>query len=362
MRRKVLLPLAAIALSTSAFAAEESMTSLGYRVKAGEFHYDLGMEFGKPKYNTSEVNVASNTAANTEHRSFENSKTTWTNEITYGVSDALSFGLGLDFALTNTMKQTSDVVGTTAQVLNQDWTNAEMKNSGLKSVDLNTSYRYLNGEVKADLNFGLSLSGKGKKAAGIYDSANNKYSGVSKGNGLNGGSEVELGTVISGKMSSFEWSGLLGLKYNLKKKYTLVNADFDSNDKNHDVDQEIKSNMDINLGVAAQYDISSAFAVGLSLEALFAPKDETSYAAYVGNTTKKNFTEVEKSHTDITLGLNLKYNVLTNLMVGVDYSHLFAADVDTTKKEVNGSSITNKTGKMTDRKADMFGFNIAYRF
>ncbi len=104
-KKKVLLFLS---VSTAALADDASMSSLSYREKANEFHYNLGMEFGTTEFSKSGVDstlTRATISANTEKQSFENKATRWTNDFSYGLNDSFSVGLGLDLTLGSKLTQ-----------------------------------------------------------------------------------------------------------------------------------------------------------------------------------------------------------------------------------------------------------------
>lgn len=367
MQKKLLVSLAVIATSTIAHAESDSMNSLAYRVKTNEFHYDLGMDFGKTKYNTSE-RLSSSAASTAVKKSFENSATNWTNDLSYGVNDSFSLSVGVDLALTNTLKQTAQsdagTVFTSAAVDNNtNYSPLEMKNDGLRDVRVGSSYRYLTGEVKADLLVGVTFSGKGKVGKTNSNNATSTYV-ASNGDAKLGGSEIQLGTQLSGAMGSFEWSTAAALNYKMKKTFTIVGRDSITGLSALDYDKEIKANMDFALGLDGQYNINSSFAVGASLLVNLAATEEGTASAYAGHTTKTTETSTDKAHTDMTLGLDGKYQVMSNVALGLNYSHLFGADIDGAMigNALNASATEARTTSITDRKDDRFGFNVAVKF
>ena len=373
MQKKVLLSLAVLSVSTVTLADDSSLSSLSYRVKANEFHYNLGMEFATLKNNASSVDSLATGAAiasNIEKESFESTNTTWTNDFSYGLNDSLSFGLGLDLVLSSKRNQTAGSAGTTiktgsstTEIAGKTFGNLDEKNNGLKNIRLNTSYRYLNDTVKADLLGQFTISGKAKRATSNED-VNSKYV-VSEGDAKTGGSSLQVGTQFSGAMGSFEWATDLGLDYQMKKKITFVGGDVDSANKVINYEQETKSKLDFALGVAGQFNLTPEFSLGANLGLDLISKEEST-ASVINNDpadVKTNVTKTYKGYTDITLGLNSKYVVTPNMMLGLNYSHVFGADIDGTQsaKQV-GSPASNNTLTMTDRKDDRFGFDVSVRF
>lgn len=372
MQKKLLVSLAVIATSTVVHAEDSSMNSLSYRVKEKGFQYELGMDFGKTKFNTSKVDSSLTGAAAiaaTEKMSFENSQTRWSNDFSYGISDTFSVSLGLDLSLKNALKQTAGstgstiAVGSSGAVTATSYSNAEMKNDGLEDIRLSSSYRYMNDSVKADLLIGLAISGKGKTAATIENAAGTAYV-TSTGDAKSGGSSIQLGTQLSGVVGSFEVAGVLGLNYKMKKKTTIVGGDINAaGTAVADIEKENKANMDFALGVEGQYNITSSFAIGANVVANFAAKEEAAYSVYEGGATRYDVTAIDKAHTDLTIGFSGKYQVASNVDLGLNYSHMSGADVDGSivAKPTTGTTL-NYTTTSTDRKDDRFGFNVAVRF
>lgn len=243
--KKLILPLAL--LSVASVTADASMSSLSYRVKAKEFRYELGMDYGSQKHKTTDVDSSLTTtaAANTGHASYEVSQNRWTNSLTYGISDSFSMGLALNFALTNDTKQTYSATGTTADVAGIDYSTAAMKNNGLEDIAINLSYRYMSGSINADALLGLTVSSEGKTGGQVRHPVTNVVS-VSEGDAKSGGSSILIGTRFSGVMSIFEWSTALALDYKMEKKNILVKGD-DNGTINVDINRKTKSKMDFSL-------------------------------------------------------------------------------------------------------------------
>jgi hypothetical protein len=348
-------------VSSVVLAEGDSMNSLSYRVKAKELRYDLGVEVGTPKYKTSEVNAATPTASNTDHASYENSKMRWTNNLSYGVSDLFSVDLGLNLSLKNSLKKTAESQGTIANTgsatadTGTTFSTLEEKNSGLEDIKLNSSYRYLTGDIKADLLVGIAYSGKSKRATRNKNAASNYV--VSTGEAMSGGSSLHLGTQFAGVMGSFEWATGIGANYNMKKVSTKVGGDYKANAV-ADYDLKTKTALDLALDLAGQYNIDSAFSLAANLGLNFAAKREQTALTYEGPTTKKATTLKDDAHTDITLGLGAKYQAMTNVTLGLNYSHLFAADINGSRVE----DTTTYTTHTTDRKDDRIGLDAAMRF
>jgi len=353
MQKNLLMALAIGTLSTTAIADETSMNSLSYRVKANEFHYELGMDFGKSEFLDTETAVGATTSNN---NGYEVKSTKWTNDFSYGITDSFSVGLGLDLVLSSKLTQVSkNNAGASAAFDSQ----AE-KNDGLGDIRLNTSYRYMDGAVKADLLAGVAISGKGKKASRYVNATTGKNS-VSEGNAKSGGSSLQLATQFSGAMDKVEWAAVVAADYKMKAKNTMVNGD-ETTTANTDYEVVSKSKLDLALGVTGQYNVTSAVSVGANLLANFVSKDEGTASVFAGNATTTNVTKNTESYTDLTLGAEVKYQVMSNVALGLNYSHLFGADLKATQVENDSGTITRYALATKDRKDDSFGFDIQVRF
>lgn len=340
MQRKLLLSFAVISMAAVAHADGDSMHSLSYRVKENEFRYDSGVEVAKPKF---DIKVA------TSRASFENTKVRWINDLAFGVTDSFSVGVGLDLSIINTFRQTAATTGTT-------FSSVDQKNNGFEDIRLNSSYRYSAAEVKADLLVGFAYSGKAEKAASVQHPTTGKYV-TSAGDAKSGGSSIQLGTQFSGAMGSFEWATMMSAQYNMRKKAIVVGGDQNGTSV-LDYELKTKSALDLILGVSGQYNINTTFALETHLDMNFAAKREYTYFLLDGDTIKSNNKKIEKAHTDIKLALNGKYLLMANVALGLNYSHLFAAKIDGSI----ASAPPALTTKMTGRKDDRFGFDVAVRF
>lgn len=369
MQKKVLLSLAVLSVSTIALAEDSSLKSLSYRVKGNEFHYNLGMEFGTSKFSNSMVDstlTGAAATADTVKRSFENKATTWTNDFSYGVTDSFSIGLGLDLALSSKLNQKSESEGSTiftgssTAATNTTYSTLDQENNGLGDIRLNTSYRYMNDGIKGDLLAQVSISGKAKRAA-INENTTGNYV-VSEGDAKSGGSSILVGTQFAGAAGSFEWSTALALNYQMKKKITAVGGDVTSTGIILDYEQQTKSKLDFALGVAGQYNLTSAFSLGANVALNLVSKEETSYSQFDTAATKRDVTVTNKAHSDVTLGVEGKYEVTSNVMIGLNYAHVFGADIDGSASLKQSGTTTNLTLADTDRKDDRFGFDVSVRF
>lgn len=161
MHFKLSIAMLASCTTFAIFAQDSSLNSLSYRPKAQEFNYSLGLEKSEINFETSDY-VEGNSG--TTRRTFERNNTNWTNDFNYGVTDSLSFGLGLDLALNNELQQTAMRVngtaytGTSGAATATSFNNLKESNDGLKDIRLNSSYRYMKETVKADLIIGLAYA------------------------------------------------------------------------------------------------------------------------------------------------------------------------------------------------------------
>ena len=338
-------------------------------MKGNEFHYNLGMEFGTSKYNDSMVDstlTGAAVAANIVKRSYENKTTTWTNDFTYGLTDTFSIGLGLDLALSSKLSQKSEsdgpiiFTGSSTAATNTTYSTLDQENNGLGDIRLNTSYRYMNDAIKADLLAQVSFSGKAKRAASNENASGNYV--VSEGDAKSGGSSILVGTQFAGAVGAFEWATALGLNYQMKKKITVVGGDITTTNAVVDYEQQTKSKLDFALGVAGQYNLTSAFSLGANVGMNFVSKEENSYSQFDGAATKRDVTVTDKAHTDVTLGVDGKYEVTSNVMIGLNYAHVIGADIDGSASVRQSGVTTNLTTTNTDRKDDRFGFDVSVRF
>ncbi len=177
-----------------------------------------------------------------------------------------------------------------------------------------------------------------------------------------GGSSIQVGTQFAGVSGAFEWSTALGLNYQMKKTTTVVGGDVSSLNQITDYESQIKSKLDFVLGLDGQFNLNTELSVGAGVAMNFRSKEEISYSDFDGNATARTNAGSNKGFTDITLGLNTKYVVTPNMMLGLNYAHVFAADVDGTMARTSTGTTTNYTTTMADRKDDRFGFDVSVRF
>jgi hypothetical protein len=64
----------------------------------------------------------------------------------------------------------------------------------------------------------------------------------------------------------------------------------------------------------------------------------------------------------VTLGVDGKYEVTSNVMIGLNYAHVIGADIDGSASVRQSGVTTNLTTTNTDRKDDRFGFDVSVRF
>jgi len=366
MEMKFLLPVALATVSMASYAQGDSMNALSYRVKEKEVYYNLGMEFGTSKQDISSVLstlTGQNAIDSTTHDSYETKKARLMNDFTYGVNDTFSIGLGLDLSLANSTTITDESYGVSARtgsISSKSGTSTfnenEVKNNGLEDLRFNSSYRYLTGDLKADLLVGITFSGKSKE--GSLATLGNKYSS-SSGDAMSGGSSLQLGTHFASTFSgAFEWAAAVGLDFKMEKKVTVVGGDQNIS-AIIDYEKVIQSNMDLNVNLASQYNFTPVFSMGASLNIKLAPQEISDATKYAGTATQNvSYSTTDESHTDFKLGINGKYQLMTNVDLGLGFSHLMGGDIDGT--EATGASI-NKISK-TNRKDDLFSFNLAVRF
>ena len=368
MGKKFLLPMALATVSMAAYAQGDSMNTLSYRVKEKEIYYNLGMEFGTSKQDVSSVSstlTGQNATDNTNHDSYETKKTRLMNDLTYGVSDTISIGLGLDLSLANNTTITDESLGVSAHtgsISAKSGTSTfnanEIKNNGLEDLRLNSSYRYLTGDLKADLLVGLTFSGKSKEGSLITNIADTTYSS-SSGDALLGGSSLQLATRFASSFGgAFEWAAAAGLDYKMQKKVTVVGGDKNTS-AIIDFEKVIQSNTDFNVNLASQYNFSPLFSLGASLNIKLVPQVTSTATKYAGLATQNvSYMAIDESHSDFKLGINGKYQVMANVDLGLNYFHLMGGNIDGT--EATGTAIN--TISKTNRKDDLFGFNLAIRF
>lgn len=367
MEIKFLLPMALATVSMATYAEGDSRNSLSYRVPEKEIYYNLGMEIGTSKQDISSVSstlTGQNATDNTTHDSFETKKSRLMNDLTYGINDTFSIGLGLDLSLANNTTIATESLGVSARsgsVGAKSGTSTfnanEVKNNGLENLRLNSSYRYLTGDLKADFLVGLTFSGKSKEGSLITNLSNTTYSS-SSGDAMLGGSSLKLATRFASSFSAaFEWAAAVGVDYKMEKKVTVVGGDANTS-AIIDYEKVIQSNMDFNVNLASQYNFTPSFALGASLNIKLVPQETSNATKFASLATQSvPFTSIDESHTDFKLGINGKYQLMANVDLGLGFSHLIGGDIDGT--QATGASIT-KINK-TNRKDDLFGFNFAVR-
>jgi hypothetical protein len=152
----------------------------------------------------------------------------------------------------------------------------------------------MNDAIKADLLAQVSFSGKAKRAASNENASGNYV--VSEGDAKSGGSSILVGTQFAGAVGAFEWATALGLNYQMKKKITVVGGDITTTNAVVDYEQQTKSKLDFALGVAGQYNLTSAFSLGANVGMNFVSKEENSYSQFDGAATKRDVTVTDK-HT-----------------------------------------------------------------
>lgn len=178
----------------------------------------------------------------------------------YGLTDSLSIGLGLDLTLSSKLSQKSEsdgptiYTGSSSAVTNTTYSTLDQENNGLGDIRLNTSYRYMNDEIKGDLLAQISISGKAKRASSTENASGNYV--ASEGDAKSGGSSILLGTQFAGAVGSFEWSTALAMNYQMKKKIIVVGGDMTSTNAITDYELATKSKLDFVLDLAGQYNLT----------------------------------------------------------------------------------------------------------
>lgn len=293
--KKTALVSALLVTATSSVYANESMTSLSYRVAGGEIHVGTGLSFEKTK--------STDPSDNSKN---ELKLSVWDFDFTYGVTNELSFGVGFGVPVSTD--------------LTVDGEDAHFKMKGLSDVALKGSYRYLDTDLKADLLFGLNVSGT-KKIKTTANGFENDYQ--------TGGHSLEVGSRVAGHMNAFEWSGLVNVKHSLEAK-----SDDGAIDKT-------KARTDFKLGFAGQYNFMSTMALGLDATANFNGKEESK----TDGTGTKAFTEM-------MIGMNYKYQMAKDFMLGLRYQTTLEHDL----KDLDGN-VDEK-----DVKENAYSFSVSYRF
>lgn len=358
-KKLVLVPL--MALSSVAFAND--LRSLTHFQKANEFEYATSVDFS-----SNDEMITYNISSTLLKLGFEESSTQWKNTFAYGLTDQFNFGLGLNYFLSNDRTQKSKSVGSTiytgtATPGTNTFGNADIENKGLGDIALNANYRLMSGDLNIDLLSTINLSlGDAERGTNLVNFDESKYVN-SKGNAKSGGHSFEINTKISGTSNSLEYAANAGFTYNLKKEITAIQYGENAADTaNTDVKSTIKSKLDFNLSAETQYLISESFAMGANFGLDFIGKETTTTDRYYDGGSYYDQTETVKARTDMTFGLNTKFNLSKTMLIGAQFSHTFAADKKITSVESEDGTLSTYAGQADDLDKTTFGLNFSVLF
>ncbi len=288
--------------SSSAFAQDLMLGDLNFFQKAGSWYYNTDLAYARGE---SEVD---NAGAKDEYRT---GSIVWNNAVTYGISDKLNVGLGVDWALRNATSHEKASVGGKDKKTSSD---------GLGDFSVLGNYRLKSDDVYVDLVGGLTL--------GFTDAetAVGTAAGESEGNTNQGHHSLDLAVAAGQKMSNnMEWRASLGVDYHLSGEGSQVtkgaaDADYDSD-----------SYMNWVASVAGQYRMNNTWAFAANLDYVI-PGDQTlEFDAPTGDV------DVETDNV-WNLGLVAKHNFSSNALVSLGYSLTSGYEQD----EKNGGATTTE--------------------
>lgn len=165
-------------------------------------------------------------------------------------------------------------------------------------------------------------------------------------------------------MSSFEWAANAGLNFKAKRKFKIKAGDYNqSGTALADYDQEIDSKLDYTLGLQGQYNLLPSLSFGLNVAATVFTEEEITSTGYNGTTTKTSITQTNETYTDIAIGLNVKFLVLDNLMLGLSYTSVIPGDFSGKKiTKVGNAAGTRSNANTESREENRLGFQMSTLF
>lgn len=333
MKRSLVIIPAALAIAGMAQAADRKVSDLMYMPKAG------GMLFGTELvYETGDYTNASKDAGDKSSWDYERKSLTWNNSFDYSFTDNLQLGLGLNYQFSSKLKNPAGKSndGTTALTASQ--LDAETNDKGLKNVELNARFRAMEeAPVTLDVLAGLAVKlGDDKKSQTYTNASGNKA--AEDGNAYNA-TTLNLGTEVGKKHGDFQWKGSLGLVYGLKHDVYLLKNDTNASGNLVDLKLEQDSYVDVRLGVAGEYHLTSSFALGAKVDYDIVGERKYTTKEVVQPTDATVMTE--DSHSNITLGVEGKYEITQAIVGKVGFDYAMKGDKD----------ISFKTGAAAAQKA-----------
>lgn len=347
----------------SSVVSANSIQSLTHFQKANEFMYDTTLGF-----TSSDTSVAFLEPGTTVTSKYENSLALWNHRFSYGLSDSLNFGVGINYFLSNKSKQTAKTINSTVYTASSTpgtntFSNFEGNSNGMGDIDLHANYRVLSGDMNFDLLSTLTLSlGDAERGSTTENFDGSAYVNT-EGNAKSGGHSLEVNGKMSGKSGSLEYAAQAGFTYNFEREYTnLSAAENQADTANANLKTTIKSNLDFNLGVGAQFLMNESLTFGAGVMVDFFAKEKESQAPYYSNGDLYSDSSTTKSRTDVTLKLDSKFNLTNTMYLGAFFAHTFAGDSKNSGAYSDGTTTTSYTVNRTDLDRTVFGLNYAVTF
>ncbi|MBF0314573.1 MAG: hypothetical protein HQK52_14230 [Oligoflexia bacterium] len=352
MKSKLTLAAVILGLVGSVQAASDGKQSdIMFMPKAGGFQYygKLDYAFGDYENNYSRLGSANVTQTTSK---FDTERWVLKNSLDYGLMERLSLGLDINYQMTSTVENKSGTTNGVADTGNQ--LEAKTDDKGLQNIGLNGRYRVMEEEpVNLDFQLGFDFRLGDDEKSYSYAPQTGGNNKADEGNAYSAHA-MKLGSEVGTNVGKFQWKGLLGLNYMFEHDVYLLKADTNAAGQNVNLKEKLKAHNDIALGLAGNYFFMPAFSMGFGADFLLVGKREYTYASVIAPTTTNTLTE--KSHTDIALGIDGKYEFTKNVMGSLGLGYTFGGEYDVTnvtagtttsqykKKDVNETKVTFGVG------------------
>lgn len=279
----------ALCATSGVFAQDLMLGDLNFFQQAGSVRWNTELDYSKVD---SEENKDEYTRAGIN----------FNNAVTYGISDKLNVGLGLNYTLKNEVTNDKVAAGPKDKKTTSD---------GLSDVTVLGNYRLMDQQYYVDLVGGLTL--------GLTDAevAFGTPAGESEGNNNQGHHSIALGAAAGQKINTnWEWRAFLGLDYHMSGEITEVQK----GQKSQDVDTA--SFIDWKLSVDGQYRMDNKWAFAAGLDYILPGEQTLEFTAANGGDEDID----EDAHFRIRLAA--KHNLSDSMLVSLGYDMTSSHDVE----------------------------------
>ena len=303
-----------------------------------------------------EYEVAGTTTDDKSLNKHETNSFTWNNGFHYSFTDDMQIGLGLNYQFSGKDKHKSGVGSDGTTAVTTANLEAETNDKSLKNIELNARYRVMEeAPVTMDVLAGLSLGIREDKKSESYT-----VSGVNKARNGNAAeaTQILLGTELGKKHGDVQWKGALGFNYGLKHDVTsLDKGDTNASSVSVDTKYEQDSFFDFNLALAGEYHLTSAFAMGAKGKVDFIGEKTLTKKPAVSSNYATTITQ--KSYTDITLGLEGKYEFTNSILARIGFDYVMGGEYEYVTKT---SATSSSTMKYKERNDMRFALGMDFSF